>query len=120
MQIFQGLKSWGKTFLYVVVAIITQFWQLAGVVVISLYNNRPRECLFLLIGFWIGRRFFGDTYHAPTMVICTIITWVTFYFLTSGVPSFHISITMPCIFGVLLAFALSTVSGLIERGKKDD
>lgn len=117
MRFLRGVKDWAKTFAYVLYIIVTQCWQLAGVVVIAIYNDRPWECLFLFIGFKIGQKFFGKTYHAPTMMLCTLITWVTFYFMTAALPSFHISYTLPCVFGVVLAFALSVISGLIEKEK---
>jgi len=120
MRFLQGLKSWAGTFLYVLWVIILQFWQLAGVVGIAIYNDRPFECLFLLIGFWVGRHFFDTTYHAPTMVICTLLTWGTFYFLTAGVPSFHVSFTITTLFGISLAFVLYIISEYLEGRKKDE
>ena len=53
------------------------------------------------------------------MNICTILTWAVFYFLTAAVPSFSISITIPCIFGIVLAYALSIISDYIEGGDDD-
>lgn len=117
MQIFQILKNTLKTFIWVIYIIVTQTWQALGILVISIINNRPWECLFILIGFLVGRLFFGKTYHAPTMFICTILTWIIFYVLTASVPSFGVSITLPCIFGVILAYILSIIGEYLERGK---
>ena len=118
MQIFQTLKDSLKTAIFVLFVIITQGWQAFGIIVIAIYNNRPWECLFIFVGFVIGRKFFGETYHAPTLIICTLITWVTFYFLTSAVPNFRISITIPCIFGISLAYILSIIGEYAERVKR--
>lgn len=117
MRIFQGIKEISKTFVWVSYIIITQCWQALGILIIAIINNRPWECLFILIGFFIARRFFGKTYHASTMFACTIMTWVAFYFLTSSVPSFGISITIPCIFGISLSYVLSIIGEYIERMK---
>jgi len=117
MQILLFLKSIAKTAIFVLYTIVVQGWQVLGVVVIALINKRPWECLFIFIGFFVGRMFFGKSYHSKTLLACTAATWTSFYFLTSAVPSFHLSITLPCIMGVCFAFALSYISELIEREK---
>jgi hypothetical protein len=119
MQIFQNLNTILKTSIFVIYMILTQFWQAFGIIIIAIINNRPWECIFIFLGFIIGRIFFGKTYHVPTMIGCTILTWVVFYFLTSAVPSFGISITVPCIFGICLAYALAIMGEYAERGKSD-
>jgi len=116
MQILQVLKRTMSTVLFVSYVLLTQGWQALGIIVIAILNDRPWECIFIFLGFIIGRHFFGKTYHAPTMWLCTIITWGVFYVLTASVPSFSISITIPCIFGISLAYALSVITEYIERG----
>ena len=116
MQLLQVVKRTLATALFVIYALLTQGWQALGIVIISILNNRPWECIFIFLGFVAGRKFFGNTYHAPTMNICTILTWVVFYFLTSAVPSFSVSITFPCIFGICLAYVLSLIGDYIEEG----
>ena len=120
MGIFKILTDIIKTIVWVVYIILTQAWQVLGILVIAIINNRPWECLFIILGFLTGRMFFDKTYHAPTMFICTILTWLVFYFLTAAVPSFAVSITLPSIFGISLAYALSLISELIERRNSDD
>ncbi len=117
MRVLQFLKNYVKSIAYVLFVILTQGWQALGVLAIALLNHRPWECVFILLGYIVGRKFFGHTYHAPTLTICTILTWVIFYFLTSAVPSFSISITMPCIFGIILAYASSVVSEYLAKEK---
>lgn len=117
MQILQVLKKTVKTLIFVVYMLVTQGWQALGIVVIAVLNNRPWECVFIFLGFVIGRHFFGKTYHASSMYICTVITWAVFYILTSSVPSFNVSVTMPCVFGLCLAYVLSLIG---ERGKPDE
>ena len=119
MQFLQVIKRTLGTALFVAYVILTQGWQALGIIVIAILNNRPWECIFIFLGFVAGRKFFGNTYHAPTMNICTILTWAVFYFLTAAVPSFSISITIPCIFGIVLAYALSIISDYIEGGNDD-
>jgi len=116
MQLLQVVKRTLGTALFVIYAILTQGWQALGVVIIAIFNNRPWECIFIFMGFVAGRHFFGKTYHAPSMTICTILTWVVFYFLTSAVPSFSVSITIPCIFGICLAYVLSLIGDYMEEG----
>lgn len=116
MRVFNVLIKSLKTASFVLFVILTQGWQALGIIAISLINDRPWECLFIFFGFIVGRRFFGKTYHAPTLTICTILTWVVFYFLTSAVPSFSVSITIPCIFGICLSYILSIIGEYLERG----
>ena len=118
MQFLQVLKKTLQTVIFVVYALLTQGWQALGIIVISVLNDRPWECLFIFLGFIAGRHFFGKTYHAASMFICTILTWVVFWFLTSAVPSFSVSVTIPCIFGICLAYVLSLIAELIERGNQ--
>lgn len=115
MQFLQVIKNILKTAIFVLYIIITQGWQALGIITIAVLNNRPWECLFIFLGFIIGRRFFGKTYHAPTMFMCTILTWIIFYFLIASVPSFSISITIPCIFGISLSYILSIIGEYTER-----
>jgi len=119
MQILQSIKSIAKTLVYVLFTVLVQFGQALGVLCIAIINNRPWECLFIFVGFAVGRKFFGNTYHAPSLWLCTIITWTAFYFLTSAVPSFGLSITLPCVFGVCLAYVLSIIGEYLE-GRKND
>ena len=113
------IRNFGKTAIFVLVTILVQGWQVSGVIAIAIINNRPWECLFIFTGFTIGRFFFGKSYHAKTLVACTSITWIVFYFLTSAVPSFKVSVTIPCIFGVCLAYALHKISEIIEGMRKE-
>ena len=106
MQILKVLKKTMETSLFVTYVLVTQGWQALGIIVIAILNDRPWECIFIFLGFIVGRYFFGKTYHAPTMWTCTIITWIVFYVLTASVPSFSISITIPCIFGISLSYAI--------------
>jgi len=120
MRLLQGLKKTLQTVIFVVYALLTQGWQALGIIVMAILNNRPWECLFMFLGFIIGRHFFGKTYHAKSMLVCTFLTWGVFWFLTSTVPSFNVSVTIPCIFGICLAYSLSLIAELLERGKQCD
>jgi len=115
MQFLQHVKDFLKTASFVLFVIITQGWQALGIIFISILNNRPWECLFIFIGFVMGRHFFGKSYHAPSLWVCTIITWGVFYFLTSAIPTFQVSVTLPCVFGVGLAYALSRINDFTEQ-----
>lgn len=119
MRFLQRIKEFGEILLWVAYIIFTQGWQALGILVIAILNNKPWECLFILVGFWIGRMFFGTTYHAPTMFACTMLTWIIFYLLIVSVPSFETSITLPAIFGIFLAYILSWINKFLE-GSDDD
>ena len=115
MQIIRKIL---KNILYVITVIIVQGWQSLGVVVIAILNDRPWECLFIFIGFVMGRSLFGSSYHAKSVIVCTLITWTVFYFLTSSVPSFKVSITIPCILGLSVSYMLVHIGRYIEMLKE--
>ncbi len=105
--------------LFVVTVIIVQGYQTLGILAISVLNNRPWECLFIILGFMLGRQFVGTTYHAKSVAICTVITWGLFYVLTSSVPSFAVSITIPSLYGIFVAYILSIFGEYQELKKKE-
>lgn len=121
MPSVQHVKKFFVTFVYVLFVIITQFWQALGIVAIAVINKRPFECIFIFLGFVIGRKFFGNSYHASSLWLCTLITWTVFYVLTASVPSFHVSMTLPSIFGLILAYILSLIPDILkERNDTND
>jgi hypothetical protein len=117
MQTLRFLKDSAINVGYILFYIITQMIQLAGVVLISIWNDAPWQCIAICLGFLLAKHYSGTQYHAKSMYACSAITWVAFYFLTAAVPPFYISITIPGVMGVALAFVTSWIADLLEGRK---
>ena len=99
--------------LYVFIA-ITQAFQMLGVAVIAIINNRPIECAIIYFSLIITRNIFGKSFHAKTYWVCTLVSWTSFYFLTSAVVPLNMSITCAPLFGVGLAYFMHHVAYYLE------
>jgi len=117
MCIFRFLKDSAINVGYVLFFVITQMWQLCGIVAIAILNDAPWQCVAICFSFLLSKHYFKTKYHAKSLWACTLITWTIFYFLTSAVPPLYVSITIPGVMGVALAFIASCIADLIERSK---
>ena len=99
--------------LYIFIA-ITQAFQMLGVAVIAIINNRPIECIIIYISLIVSRNLFGNSFHAKTYWVCTLVSWISFYFLTSGVLPLSVSITCSVLFGVGLSYFMHHVAHYLE------
>lgn len=111
MQLLKKLVI--KIPLYIFIA-ITQAFQMLGVAVIAIINNRPIECIIIYISLIVSRNLFGKSFHAKTYWTCTLVSWTSFYFLTSGVLPLNISITCSVLFGVGLSYFMHHVAYYLE------
>ena len=111
MQVFKKLII--KIPLYIFI-VITQAFQLLGVALIAIINNRPIECIIIYLSLVISRNLFGKSFHAKTYWICTLVSWISFYFLTSGVLPLSISITSSVLFGVGLSYFMHHLANYLD------
>ncbi len=76
---------------------------------IALYFDRLYEFILIVIGFQIGKAALGETYHAATMITCTLISGVLFAIACAIVPTSQTSLIMQATIGVGMAFLLSVI-----------
>lgn len=89
-----------------VVMICIQLFQLAGVILISYINGKIFEAISIYIGMVAGKMCFKKSWHADSLLICTLATWGVFYFLTSGTLPTSISIFCSLAIGFGLSYIL--------------
>lgn len=100
---------------YYSIMIFTQLFQFSGVLVISILNSAVFEFVGLYLGLIIGRIIFRKSWHSKSIIVCTILTFIIFYFLTRGTLPTNVSITCSFLLGVILAYILYLLAELEER-----
>lgn len=95
--------------------IFIQGFQLAGVVAISVINHRFYEMIVMYLSMVIGKICFRKSWHADSLFVCTLTTFVVYYFLTCGVVSVRYSISCSVIFGYFLSFILYKCAVIKEK-----
>lgn len=96
------------------VMICIQLFQLSGVILISYLNGKIFEAISIYIGMVAGKMCFRKSWHADSLLICTVATWGVFYFLTSG--TFPTSISIFC--SLVIGFGLSYVLYVLAEWKE--
>lgn len=92
--------------IYITLLALLQAFQLAGVLLISYINGRIYEFIGIYSGMIIGKLCFPTSWHADKLIMCTLVTFVVYYFLTSGVIPIEYSISCSVVFGYILSYFL--------------
>lgn len=95
--------------------VIAQLIQTIGIVIISWINERPWECVFVMVAFFISRKVFPRTYHLKTWSMCTVVTWTMFYIITKTLPKFSTSILIPSLVGVSIIYTLESMQIIFDK-----
>ena len=114
MQIFKKLIY--RIPLYIFIA-ITQAFQMFGVFVIAVINDRLIEACIIYISLVLSRNIFGQSFHAKTYWVCTGVSWLSFWFLTSSVIPISISMLCSPLFGIGLSYFMHHVAYYLELRK---
>lgn len=85
------------------ITIPIQLIQTVGVFAIAIYNDAFAELSFFLVGFFFTRTFLGETYHLNSTIMCTTFTWISFFIITSLIPSVYVSVFLCIILGCLMS-----------------
>lgn len=83
-----------------------QLFQSAGVIAISWLNHRLFEAFAIYSGMVAGRFCFKKSWHADTVILCTLVTWGVYYFLTAGTLPVSISVFCSLVLGFVLSYIL--------------
>lgn len=86
--------------------ILIQIFQSTGVILISIINHKVFEAISIYVGMIIGRFCFRKGWHADTLIVCTLATWASYYFLTAGTLPVGVSIFCSIVLGLFLSYIL--------------
>lgn len=103
-----------KTIFWIVMISI-QLFQLAGVALISYFNNKIFEAICIYSGMVAGKICFRKSWHADSLAICTLATWGVYYFLTSGTLPTNISLFCSIVLGFGLSYILYVLAVWKEK-----
>lgn len=100
--------------IFLIVMISIQLFQMAGVIVISWLNHKIFEAISIYFGMVAGKLCFRKSWHADTLIVCTLATWGSYYFLTKG--TLPVSISIFC--SIAIGFALSYILYILAVWKE--
>ena len=100
---------------YYTILISIQLFQLGCVIGIAVLNNAVFEFIGMYLGFIIGRIVFRKSWHSKSLLICSILTFTIFFFLTRASLPLNISISCSLLLGIILAYVLYLFAELEER-----
>lgn len=104
------LKSKENKFATILYFILSFIWNVLNVLLVlyvSMFNETFVECIFILSSFFISKKLFGKAFHLTSMCKCFIISNFTYYCLNRITTPIGISIFVPILLGVGLAYFTS-------------
>ena len=94
----------------IIFSILSLIWNTLTVVIILIIaklNDTLIECIFILTSFWLSKRSFGKAFHFDSMIICFIVSNLTYYVLNRITAPLGISMIIPILLGVGLSYVTS-------------
>ena len=83
-----------------------QLAQLAVVLLIGTLNNMLFETAIMIVAFWISRSTMGKSWHSDRLIICSMVTFTSFFILTKISLPLEASMFCCILLGMLFAFIL--------------
>ena len=93
--------------IYIVLSLLWNTLSLVIVLLVANLNHTFIECLFILTSFWLSKHAFGKPFHLPSMILCFIVSNLTYYILNRITTPLGISIFIPILLGVGLSYITS-------------
>lgn len=93
--------------IYIILSLIWNTLSVVLILIVAKLNDRLIECIFILTSFWLSKGKFGKSFHFNSMVVCFIVSNLTYYSLNRITTSLGISILIPVILGVGLSYVTS-------------
>ena len=103
-------KSKEEKLSIIIFIILSSIWNLLTLVIVLLIaklNDTLVECIFILSSFWLSKRAFGKAFHFDSMILCFIVSNLTYYTLNRITTPLGISIFIPILLGVGLSYVTS-------------
>lgn len=93
--------------IYFILSLIWNIFTVITVIIMGILNDSLIECIFILTSFWLSKREFGKAFHLSSMIQCFIVSNLTYYVLNRITTPLGISILIPIMLGVGLAYVTS-------------
>lgn len=93
--------------IYIILSLIWNSLSVLLILFIAKINNTFVECIFILTSFWLSKGKFGKAFHFDSMMICFIVSNLTYYSLNRITTSLGISMLIPILLGVGLSYFTS-------------
>ena len=93
--------------IYFTLSLIWNIFTIATILFIAKLNDTIIECIFILTSFWISKRIFGKAFHLKSMILCFVLSNVSYYILNRITTPIGISILIPIMLGVGLSYVTS-------------
>ena len=103
----QDKKYKAEFIIYFILSLIWNVLNVLLVLYVAMLNETFVECIFILSTFFISKHVFGKAFHLDSMTKCFIISNLTYYCLNRITTPIGISIFVPIILGVGLAYFTS-------------
>lgn len=108
----EGFKKQSKQekITIIIFTILSFIWNTITVLIvlfIAKINDTFIECIFILTSFWLSKRSFGKAFHFDSMIVCFIVSNLTYYILNRITSPLGISIIVPILLGVGLSYITS-------------
>ena len=103
-------KSKEEKLTIIIFSILSLIWNVLTLVVvfiIAMINDSVIECIFILSSFWVSKRAFGQAFHFDSMILCFIVSNLTYFILNRITTPLGISILVPILLGVGLSYITS-------------
>ena len=94
----------------IIFTILSFIWNcltLVIVFVVAMMNDTLIECIFIVSSFWLSKTSFGQPFHFDSMIVCFIVSNLTYFILNRITTPLGISILVPIMLGVGLSYLTS-------------
>ena len=93
--------------IYIILSLIWNTLSVVLILFIALCNDTLIECIFILSSFWLSKGKFGKAFHFNSMLVCFIVSNLTYFTLNRITTPLGISILVPILLGVGLSYVTS-------------
>lgn len=93
--------------IYIVLSLIWNTLSVVLILFIAVCNDTLSECIFILSSFWLSKGKFGKAFHFNSMLVCFIVSNLTYYTLNRITTPLGISILVPILLGIGLSYVTS-------------
>ena len=94
----------------VIFTILSFIWNVLTLLIVlfmAKINDTFIECIFIMSSFWLSKRSFGEPFHFNSMIVCFIVSNLSYFILNRITTPLGISILVPILLGVGLSYITS-------------